>query len=203
MSKLAKIARSVRPRALAPTLGINPFLHHGLEDFFSQSPPFLFTRSPLFDTPMIHDNLHGRYSFLPSPGYEIRELDKNKYQIQMDLPGIKPSDMNIEFIGDTHVLRVYGSRKLTNKDDNKTVSEAHFENRFTVGENVNIDQITANLADGVLTLVVPKSEVVEKTVVKIPITEGPVVEKEQEMLESGGANEEEHKEDEEQPKAAW
>jgi HSP20 family protein len=140
-----------------------------------------------------------RSTFLPSPGFEIRELDKNKYQIQMDLPGIKPSDMNIEFVDDANVLRVYGSRKLASKDD-KTVSEAHFEKFFTVGENVNLDQITANLSDGVLTLVVPKNEVKETRVVKIPITEGPV-ENNQEMHESG-TGEEEHKEEEEHPKAA-
>ena len=118
----------------------------------------------------------------------------------MDLPGIKPSDMNIEFVDDANVLRVYGSRKLASKDD-KTVSEAHFEKRFTVGTDVKLDEITANLSDGVLTLVVPKTEVKETRVVKIPITEGPVENNHHEVLESR-TGEEEHKEEDEHPKAA-
>jgi HSP20 family protein len=207
MSKLAKIARSVRPRA-AKTLTMNPFLNHSLEDFFSPSPFLSSWRSPLFDTPLIptfDDNVESsmerfRSTFLPSPGYEIRELDKNKFQIQMDLPGIKPSDMNIELVDDANVLRVYGSRKLT-KDD-KTVSEAYFEKRFSVGENVDINQVTANLSDGVLTLVVPKQEAVEKPVVKIPITEGPVENEKDSIPIKSGASEVEHKEEEEHPKAA-
>lgn len=107
--------------------------------------------------------------FRTSPGYEINESD-GKYQIAVDVPGVKASDMTIHLENDGRVLKIAGGRKITR---NNEVSETKFEKRFMIGDNVDTDKIQANLADGVLVLTAPKLEKKEKPNTTIPITEGP------------------------------
>jgi HSP20 family protein len=171
------------------SLRVNPYLHHdgGLEN------DFFFLQSPFFDAgPAFENHLRGSASLihpfdtkssnsfidsffsslLPSPGYEITNLGKNSYQIQMEIPGTKLSDLNIELADNASVLRIAGSRKETRGGG--MVSESRFEKRFSVGE-VDGSKITAKLEDGLLTLVVPKKEQEkpkEKPNVKIPISTG-------------------------------
>jgi HSP20 family protein len=104
-----------------------------------------------------------------SPGYEINEID-GKYRIQVDVPGVKSSDMEVKLVDDNRMLVITGGRKMEKEG---SVSEMKFEKRFTIGEDMDIEKITANLQDGVLTLMAPKLEMKEPTVHKISITEGP------------------------------
>lgn len=104
-----------------------------------------------------------------SPGYEITEHE-GKYQIAVDVPGVKASDMTIKLENEGRVLHISGGRKVTKGD---TVSETKFEKRFTIGDNIDTEHISANLADGVLLLTAPKVEKKEKPVQTIAITEGP------------------------------
>jgi len=104
-----------------------------------------------------------------SPGYEIHEKD-GSYQISVDLPGIKAADMKIEVENNGRMLHLLGGRKVTQGD---RVMETKFDKKFTIGENVDTDKMTANLADGVLTLQAPKKQIVEPPTRTITITEGP------------------------------
>ena len=146
----------------------NPFF--GFDDFFAPVP---FMRDPFDDwMPVIQnfdrdlDNMVLRRS---SPGYEINEND-DKYQIAMDVPGVKASDITaqLENHGKTPVLHVSGGRKVV-KDG--TTTETKFEKRFTIGQNIDASQLTANLADGVLTVSAPKIKKDEPEPMKIEITE--------------------------------
>ena len=101
-----------------------------------------------------------------SPGYEINE-DDTKYQIAVDVPGVKAADMNVELEHGGHVLQLSGSRKLLKGE---TVNEAKFDKRFTIGDNIDTSKLSANLADGVLVVTAPKKKEEEKTF-KIAITE--------------------------------
>jgi HSP20 family protein len=119
-----------------------------------------------------------------SPGYEITESD-TKYQVAVDVPGIKLSDMNIQIEqhGTQPVLHISGTRKverMPNKDQEQKesyIAETKFEKRFTIGTNVDIERMTANLSDGVLVLSAPKKEKTEKPTITIPITENLLEEK--------------------------
>jgi HSP20 family molecular chaperone IbpA len=52
------------------------------------------------------------------------------------------------------------------------VSESRFDKRFTIGDDIDVSKITANLENGVLTVTAPKKEKKEPETVKIPITMG-------------------------------
>lgn len=155
---------------------VNPFFS-GFDDFFAPS-PFLATTMfndwmpvvPNFDRGL--DNMILRRS---SPGYEINEND-TKYQIAMDVPGVKASDISAQLEhhngGKTPVLHVSGGRKVS-KDGVST--ETKFEKRFTIGQNVDVSKLSANLADGVLTLSAPKVKIEEPEPMKIEITQNKAI----------------------------
>jgi HSP20 family protein len=118
-----------------------------------------------------------------SPGYEITESD-TKYQVAVDVPGIQPADLTVNIdhpMGSSQypVLHISGTRKVERKpkegekDQSTVVSELKFEKHFTIGSNVDIDKMTANIADGVLVLSAPKKEPEAKSIINIPITDGP------------------------------
>jgi HSP20 family protein len=146
---------------------LSPFF--GFNELFAPSP--FFSRDPFFEDlmPVIRhadrqfNDMVLRHS---SPGYEINE-NEEKYEISMDLPGVKASEMTAQLEEDGRVLHVSGGRKI--EKDGKT-TETKFEKRFTIGSNVDTTKLTANLADGVLTVTAPKLKAAEP--VKIAITEG-------------------------------
>lgn len=150
--------------------GGHPFFGNGFDEFFAPTP---FFRDPFFDSPMpvIPKLLRAEDMALyrSSPGYEINESD-GKYQIAVDVPGVKASDVKVNLENDGKVLHISGGRKVE-KDD--AVTETKFEKRFTIGDNVDTDKLAANLADGVLVLTAPKLEKKEKPTKQIPITVGP------------------------------
>jgi HSP20 family protein len=137
---------------------------------------FHFNRDPFFSDPMmpVGPNLARPNDMIlrhSSPGSEINETDE-KYQIAVDVPGVKSSYVNLE--NDGKVLHITGGRKIVKEGE---MSETKFEKRFTIGNNIDIDKMTANLSDGVLMLTAPKKKEEEKPVHAIAITEGPYQEK--------------------------
>jgi HSP20 family molecular chaperone IbpA len=130
-------------------------------------PDFPFTRElaniPNFNTFENDEGFwHSRHP------YQVLEDDK-MYTVSVDVPGVRAEDMNIK-IEDNNVLHLSGGRKI---HDGKTFSERKFEYRMTLGDNVQVDKISANLADGVLKLSAPKMEVKKPEARTIQITEGP------------------------------
>jgi len=107
-----------------------------------------------------------------SPGYEINEAD-GKYLISVDVPGVKASDMTVDVENDGKVLHISGGRKVVKKGE---TTETKFSKRFTIGDNIEIDKMTANLSDGVLTLTAPVKEEVKPQPKRIAITEGKMLE---------------------------
>ena len=105
-----------------------------------------------------------------SPGYEVHE-DDDKFQLSIDVPGVKAADMKVELEQGGRLLHLSGGRKVQKGD---SVTETRFDERFTLAENVDATKITANLADGVLVVSAPKKVIEPTTIV---ITEGPAVKK--------------------------
>jgi HSP20 family protein len=155
---------------------------YGFHDFFWPTPPFHHHRHPWHTTDL---DKHGDWMLMPvipnlirttdmilhtsSPGYEIHQSG-GKYMICVDLPGVKVGDMSVHVEEDGKVLHVVGGRQLVAEDGTKT--QTKFSKRFSIGSHMDVDHITANLEDGVLTITAPAKEKVETPGHVIAITEG-------------------------------
>jgi HSP20 family molecular chaperone IbpA len=113
-----------------------------------------------------------------SPCYEVTEND-NAFQISIDIPGVKGKDVSLEVEEHGHghggkVLHVSGGRsvKTTNADGSFSSSQSKFSKKFGLDSTVDTEDIKANLADGVLTIVAPKKKE-DETIKKIAISESP------------------------------
>jgi HSP20 family protein len=159
-------------------MALRPFFAH--DDFFGPSPLMRdpFAADPFFRdiVPMTVLNTE-RDPFMvlrrSSPGYEIHEDDK-KFQLSIDVPGVKAEDMKVDLLQDGRLLHLSGGRKV---EKGGSVTETKFDKRFTIDESVDTSKISANLADGVLVVSAPKKEITEEKPITIAITEGPSVEK--------------------------
>jgi HSP20 family protein len=145
--------------------------HAGFGDFFSGP---LMLRDPMMEMlmPVIPGMDRDADSILrvTSPGYEIHEVDGKYTQICVDVPGVKAEDMTVNVEHEGKVLHISGGRK-TVRDG--TTTEMKFEKRFTIGKNIDIEKMTANLSHGVLKLTAPVKQEEAKPVHTIAITEGP------------------------------
>ena len=104
---------------------------------------------------------HGRGSF--SPAVDVVE-DKDAIVVRAELPGIKREEIDISI--DSNVLTLRGERKLEREEEGKRyhhVERAYgtFIRYFQLPTTVDSEKIEAKLADGVLTLNIPKKDVVK------------------------------------------
>jgi HSP20 family protein len=94
-----------------------------------------------------------------SPAFEVKET-KESYLFKADMPGVKEQDVDITRTGNR--LTVTGKREAEKEDKSETYyayerTYGSFTRSFTLPEGIDGDQIRADLKDGVLTLVVPKT----------------------------------------------
>ncbi len=93
------------------------------------------------------------------------------YHVDVDLPGIKKKDINIDVRDNT--LSISGERNFkeeVNEEDYYKVESSfgRFERLFTLPDSVDIENISAATKDGVLEVVIPKIEKKEaKKTIKI------------------------------------
>lgn len=97
---------------------------------------------------------------------------ESAYHVEVDLPGVKKEDIEINV--EDNLLTIHGERKtkeeVKKEDYYKMESRfGSFSRSFTLPENVDIENIHANSADGVLEVVIPKLEVLEAKAKKIEI----------------------------------
>lgn len=95
-----------------------------------------------------------------SPRVDVRE-DEHAYTLVADLPGVAKDDLRIDF--HEGVVTISGERAAPETGDGVRVvrAERHrgpFHRAFSLPQAVDADAIEATLADGVLTLRVPKAE---------------------------------------------
>jgi HSP20 family protein len=105
------------------------------------------------------------------PAVNTRE-DEKAYYVEVDLPGIKKEDVDINL--EDNVLTVSGERKIKDEikeDDYYRVESRYgkFSRSFTLPEKVDVNKISAKSKDGVLEIVVPKLKEVDIKPKKIKI----------------------------------
>jgi HSP20 family protein len=92
-----------------------------------------------------------------SPLVDVEETD-DAYVFEVDLPGVRREDVEVEVDGNE--LRVFGEvseRERTGVLRHQARRTGRFDYRSTLPGEVDPERIEAGLADGVLTVRVPKS----------------------------------------------
>ena len=97
------------------------------------------------------------------PKVNIKEGD-NAYVLEVAAPGIAKEDFNIQL--DDGLLTVSSEKKEEKEEENKKYykrefSHQTFKRSFRLPENVDVENITANYADGVLSIQVPLAQPAE------------------------------------------
>ena len=113
--------------------------------------------------PALHSilsNANG-YSFLGNcdSSYNIEEDDKN-YMIEIDMPGVRKEDLEIGI--KDNILSISAKRKRTVKSENGDSKDgvvSSYEQSFNIStKGIDIENISANLNNGVLMVALPKKE---------------------------------------------
>lgn len=93
-----------------------------------------------------------------APAADISETD-DAYLIEIDLPGVKRDDIDIE-MGERElaISGEFKERERTGVLRRGTRRTGRFEYRTVLPGEVNAEGVSASLADGVLTVNVPKAE---------------------------------------------
>jgi HSP20 family protein len=102
-----------------------------------------------------------------SPAVDIEEAN-GMYLISADLPGMKKEDIKID-ITDRR-LKISGERRHEVKDEDNSYierSQGRFVRTFTLPQAVDPKKIEAHFEDGVLRVVLPKTEAAAPQEVKI------------------------------------
>ena len=96
--------------------------------------------------------------------YEIVD-DKEKFQVAVDVPGVKMEDIDVS-LKDGYIT-ISGERVVTSENSK---SASKFSHTFSVDPAVDVEHFTATLNNGVLVVSAPKDlKKLENGVRKIPI----------------------------------
>lgn len=101
-----------------------------------------------------------------APAINVVESDKD-YKVEVAVPGMTKEDFNIH-LGDENELVISMEKKVENEDkDNqkylrREFSYTKFQQSLYLPDNVDKEKITANVANGVLTIELPKYSQEEK-----------------------------------------
>jgi HSP20 family protein len=93
-----------------------------------------------------------------SAAFDIKET-KDAYEFKADVPGLHEKDLEITLTGNR--LRISGKREEEKEDKNDRYytyerSYGSFTRTFTLPEGADTEKLSANLANGVLSIIVPK-----------------------------------------------
>lgn len=102
------------------------------------------------------------------PKVDVKE-GKDSYILQMDVPGKTEKDVNIEL--KHNILTISSVEETETKDDKKKKNDgkylvrertySKFERSFTLPEDVNGEDISAQVKDGILTVTMPRHALAE------------------------------------------
>lgn len=104
-----------------------------------------------------------------TPRIDFTESD-TQYEVKVDLPGLKPEEVKVELRGGD--LWISGERKEEKEEEGKTfhrIERRHGEFRRVLPLPVEVaeEKIEARVENGVLTVIVPKSETVKPKSIEV------------------------------------
>ena len=102
------------------------------------------------------------------PAVDIAE-GETEVTVYIDVPGVNRQSIDVQLTGDT--LTVRGERQFERQEGQNVLHVerpyGQFVRSFTIGVPVQTDQVQASYRDGVLTIVLPKSEAVKPRKIQI------------------------------------
>jgi HSP20 family protein len=106
-----------------------------------------------------------------SPLAEVSETD-DAYLVHVELPGIRKDQVDVQLVD--RELVISGDIKESENGRRRRSSRrtGRFEYRTYLPADVKADQVSAQLADGVLTVTVPKSEAAKPRRIEVKASEG-------------------------------
>lgn len=123
--------------------------------------------SPLFSLNPFEDGFFSMVNRSENfkPMVNLRE-DEKGYNIEVDLPGVKKEDVNIEL--NDGILKISGERKFKSeqKDEKYHKTESFFgkfERSFSISKDIDTANIQAKQEDGVLEIFLPKAEITSQS----------------------------------------
>ena len=128
----------------------------------------------------LFDNFFGDDDFFPKKEHHLMKTDikekKDKYVIEMDLPGYEKENINLELNnGYLEISAKVEKNNDSEEDDEKFVRRERFfgecSRSFYVGEDITEEEINAEFKNGILKVEIPKKEeqIEEPTTKKIEI----------------------------------
>ncbi|KAG6669471.1 26.5 kDa heat shock protein, mitochondrial [Carya illinoinensis] len=101
----------------------------------------------------------------------VKEKDKS-YVLRYEVPGLSKEDLKVNIDGG--VLTIAGEHKEENEDDSddeswSAASYGYYHTSLLLPEDAKIDEVKAELRDGVLTIVIPRTEKPEKDVKEVKL----------------------------------
>jgi HSP20 family protein len=106
------------------------------------------------------------------PTVDISETPQ-QYDIRAEIPGMKKEDIKVSV--NKNVLTLSGEKKEEKKTEDKKYHRVEsyygsFQRSFVLPEGIKADKVAADFKDGVLTVVVPKSEETKEKTVDIKVS---------------------------------
>ncbi|MGN1400449.1 MAG: Hsp20/alpha crystallin family protein [Bacillus sp. (in: firmicutes)] len=97
-----------------------------------------------------------------TPSMNIKEQKEN-YDIELEVPGVDSDDVDIELEGNVMTVKAEKTHKSDKKDEDSKMhiiehSYGSFYRSFTLPDNIDSSNITAECKNGVLNITVPKKE---------------------------------------------
>ena len=127
--------------------------------------------SSIFDTSFgdLPDRLFQEGTWLPN--LDISE-DKNNFIVKVDLPGLKQEDIDISVSG--NILTIKGERKKEEESKDKNYYRRErfygiFSRSISLPNYVDTNKIEASYKDGVLEVLIPKTEVAKPKQIKVKV----------------------------------
>lgn len=102
-----------------------------------------------------------------APAADVTEAD-DAYRVEVDLPGVRRADVDVEVSGqELTVSGEIGEREREGVLRRSTRRTGRFEYRMLLPAEVNTEAVRAGMADGVLTVTIPKAEAVKPRHIEI------------------------------------
>lgn len=137
--------------------------------FFDFDRPLVLSPSEILrDQQAMIQRMGGGVGFKQSsPRYEIIN-DDQKFQVAVDVPGVKMEDIHVSLEHDNSVLSISGEREASGESYRFT---SKFSQSFSLDPSIDIDKFAASMKDGVLIVSAPKDmKRLEQSVRNIPIS---------------------------------